>query len=80
MMNFEHENVMKAIGVTFIEGNLCVILPYMNLRSLRSIVFKVNDKVHNALIVDFSHQIAQGMKYLASKPIIHRDLAARNCL
>ena len=80
MKHFEHENVMKLVGVSLDDQNPEIILPFMDLGDLHTYLRKEENEISYPKAVKFSLMAARGMQYLASKNIIHRDLAARNCL
>ena len=44
---------------------------------MNSSLLSNHNVIHYATVVDFSAQIAAGMKYLESRNIVHKDLAAR---
>lgn len=80
MKHFEHENVMKLIGVSLSGEKGEIVLPFMDKGDLHSYLRKEENEIQYPTAVKFSLMAAQGMQYLAQKNIIHRDLAARNCL
>ena len=43
-------------------------------------VGSITEELNSRLLLQWSHNIAKGMKYLSRKHIMHGDLAARNIL
>ncbi|XP_070711215.1 tyrosine-protein kinase receptor TYRO3 [Pempheris klunzingeri] len=91
MQNFDHENVVRLLGVTLQREQDCplpvplVILPYMKHGDLRRflIATRYGDIpmfVPHQSLLRFMIDIAAGMDYLSLQGFLHRDLAARNCM
>nr|XP_046236325.1 tyrosine-protein kinase receptor UFO [Scatophagus argus] len=91
MQNFDHENVVRLLGVTFQREQESpvpvplVILPYMKHGDLRRFLIDtrygdVPMFVPDQSLLRFMIDIAAGMDYLSTRGFLHRDLAARNCM
>uniref|UniRef100_A0A914ZNN2 receptor protein-tyrosine kinase n=1 Tax=Parascaris univalens TaxID=6257 RepID=A0A914ZNN2_PARUN len=81
MGQFEHENVIRLIGVVTKSEPIMIITEFMENGSLDQFLRKHDDGLLRVTqIVDMLRGIAAGMKYLTEKGFIHRDLAARNVL
>lgn len=83
LARFDHENVLRLIGVITQDKPLRIIIehmPYGDLKAVlkgcrrNSIVVTALEKMHIMM------QVAAGMDHLVSKKFVHRDLAARNVL
>lgn len=76
-------NIVKLHGVssiTIIESKTpCIVMEFLENGSLWSYLRK-NETLQVPQLIDFSLQVASGMKYLEAKNIMHRDLATRNVL
>ncbi|XP_008301330.1 tyrosine-protein kinase Mer [Stegastes partitus] len=91
MKNFDHENVVKLLGVTLQREQdsplpvPLVVLPYMKHGDLRRFLIAtrygdISMFVPHQSLLRFMIDIAAGMDYLSSQGFLHRDLAARNCM
>lgn len=81
MRDFEHDNVLALIGVTFDSSGLpMVITPFMLYGDLRSYISDEASSPTVKELIEFGTQVAKGMAYLSNLKFVHRDLAARNCM
>ena len=90
MSRLDHPNVIRTLGACNTDTPF-VMMEYMEngdlnqyLQEFDSII-EDNDqpgsfKISTGTLTNMSAQIANAMKYLASRNFIHRDLATRNCL
>ena len=92
-IRFDHDNVIRLVGVCTKSFEKCMIFEYMDLGCLHDLLRCSNpdspDYVRrnkdDALLTPdlFLHctiQVAEGLTYLAELRFVHRDIAARNCL
>lgn len=81
MGQFEHENVIRLIGVVTKSEPVMIVTEFMENGSLDQFLRKHDDgQLQIVQILEMLRGIAAGMKYLTEKGFVHRDLAARNVL
>lgn len=81
MLDFEHENVLRLIGLSFNNKHLPqVVTEFMAKGDLLSYIRNPENNLNGIQLLEFTVDVVRGMEYLAKKHFVHRDLAARNCL
>ena len=78
MVQFDHENVVRLIGVVTSGDPMLVVLEYCEGGSLERVVQIC--RLTSDQQLKMSLDCAKGMAYLASLKYVHRDLAARNVM
>merc|ERR1711976_200775 len=83
LIRMHHKNIVQLIGTfTLPESSLPVIItPYYENKDVTA--FYKTDAgraITIKTVLKWCYELADGVTFLASKPVIHRDLAARNCM
>ena len=76
MVQFDHVNVVRMIGVVTVGDPLLLVIEYCEGGSLELLLQQC--QIDTVLQHRFSVDCARGMAYLTSLNYVHRDLAARN--
>uniref|UniRef100_A0A914C6J6 Protein kinase domain-containing protein n=1 Tax=Acrobeloides nanus TaxID=290746 RepID=A0A914C6J6_9BILA len=80
MTQLRHQNIVSLYGAV-LKGNRAMVMELCEGGSLKDrLISKTKSKLLATSLLEYSKQIASGMKFLASKNFVHRDLAARNVL
>ncbi|XP_076821591.1 epidermal growth factor receptor-like isoform X1 [Clavelina lepadiformis] len=80
MASCEHPNLVRLLGIS-LSQRIMLITQLMPLGNLLEYVRENKDNIGSQHLLNWSLQIAKGMRYLAEeKHLVHRDLAARNVL
>ncbi|KAF8365303.1 let-23, partial [Pristionchus pacificus] len=80
MTMMRHENLLRIVGVCLSGDDLQLVTLLRPLGNLREFLQKHKGKLSGKELLQYSYQIASGMKYLTDQRVVHRDLAARNVL
>uniref|UniRef100_H2YUP7 receptor protein-tyrosine kinase n=1 Tax=Ciona savignyi TaxID=51511 RepID=H2YUP7_CIOSA len=80
MASCEHPNLVRLLGIS-LSQRIMLITQLMPLGNLLEYVRDNKDNIGSQHMLNWSLQIAKGMRYLSEeKHLVHRDLAARNVL
>ena len=74
LRKLNHPNIIQFKGVCTQSPCYCIIMEYCPFGPLFNFFRDGTDKVPPKRLIDWSKQIASGMKYLHDHKIIHRDL------
>eukprot|EP00118_Oscarella_pearsei_P024080 m.297875 g.297875 ORF g.297875 m.297875 type:complete len:3271 (+) comp40778_c0_seq3:234-10046(+) len=87
MMDFDHPNIVRLLGVCTREEPLYLITELMEhgdlkdfIRKARASELQPRPQLSLQELIDIASQAAAGVAYLASSKFVHRDIAGRNCL
>ncbi|KAL4706440.1 hypothetical protein ACJJTC_004981, partial [Scirpophaga incertulas] len=87
MKRFDHENVVRLLGVVTKTEPVCTVMEYMlhgDLKSFllarRHLAVEGAEEVAPRRLTGMARDAARALAYLARLRYVHRDVAARNCL
>ncbi|XP_055710801.1 receptor-type guanylate cyclase Gyc76C-like isoform X2 [Phlebotomus papatasi] len=90
MKRFDHENIIKLLGVCLKSEPIYTILEFMLYGDLKTFLLarrhlvknRQNDEsdVSSRRLTMMAMDVARALSYLASQKFVHRDVACRNCL
>ncbi len=78
MAQFEHNRVVRLIGVVTVGSPLMVVMEYCEHGALNNYLAKFTFSIEVKL--SMAGDCADGLAYLTSRGFVHRDIAARNVL
>lgn len=92
-IQFDHDNVIRLLGICTRSPQKCMIFEYMDLGSLNELLRQSDPALPHSLgdhrskgpitpdlLLGCVLQVAWGLKYFADLNFVHRDIATRNCL
>ncbi|CAD5123119.1 DgyrCDS11492 [Dimorphilus gyrociliatus] len=86
MSQFDHENIVKLIGVCFQSNPRYIILELLEGGDMQTFLRENRPKTNASSqltlydLMQLAHNVASGCQYLENRHFVHRDVAARNCL
>lgn len=80
MMNLEHDNIVRFIGISW-RPRIYMVQELMTLGSLHTYIKDNIDDINPLVEIPlWAVQITKGMMYLEEREVVHRDVALRNIL
>jgi serine/threonine protein kinase len=80
MAQFDHDNVLRLVGVVTAGDPILVVMEFMEHGSLQAYLKADGANVSYRMRLEFARGLADGLAYLHARKFIHRDVAARNVL
>lgn len=76
----KHKNVVSSYEAFFREGQLYIVLEYMNAGTMKDIIKNHPKQFTEPILAYISRELFQGLEYLHSLKMIHRDIKPANVL
>ncbi|XP_059151406.1 uncharacterized protein LOC131937784 isoform X2 [Physella acuta] len=80
LRRYKHTHVLSILGIGIDKEKFHILYPHMSQNILKSVIADLNREFSNHQLLSFCQQVADGIKFLASKDVTHKDIAARNCM
>jgi serine/threonine protein kinase len=81
MVNFNHDHIVKLLGVSTETAPMCIVLEFLDKGSLLDhLRSRGRAVISPADLLRYSAEMGSAMAYLEQNRYLHRDLAARNVL
>ncbi len=80
LKTFEHENVLRFVGVFCRNDQLELLTEFIEGGTLHTTLMDKTIPLPWDARVRIARDIARGLSYLHSRRVIHRDLTSNNCL
>uniref|UniRef100_A0A7E4VFH6 Tyrosine-protein kinase n=1 Tax=Panagrellus redivivus TaxID=6233 RepID=A0A7E4VFH6_PANRE len=80
MLQFDHENVVKLVGIASCRAPFLIVLEMVHGGGLNRYLKIKRNEVTAMQRICMCTDAANGLSYIHSLGIIHRDVASRNCL
>ena len=91
-VQFDHDNVIRLLGVCTVSAQKCMIFEYMDQGSLHDMLHRSDPNnpsydcdsssplIRSDNLLHLAIQLSRGLEYLSTLNFVHRDIATRNCL
>uniref|UniRef100_A0A914Z4H8 Protein kinase domain-containing protein n=1 Tax=Panagrolaimus superbus TaxID=310955 RepID=A0A914Z4H8_9BILA len=80
MLQFDHENVVKFVGIAACRSPMLIVLELVHGGGLNRYLKIKKNEVTTMQRICMCADAANGLDYIHSLGIVHRDVASRNCL
>ena len=79
LKELQHPNIVKYYGYEIDKDYLKIYLEYIDMGSISSML-KKHGSFPEEIVINYTKQILEGLKYLHGKNVIHRDIKGANIL
>jgi focal adhesion kinase 1 len=77
MEKFDHNHIIKLIGVCF-DSSFLIVMELAKFGQLRNYLQNNKDQIESITLVLYSYQLSSAMAYLESKKFVHRFYFNKN--
>ncbi|BFZ01172.1 hypothetical protein BsWGS_04211 [Bradybaena similaris] len=80
LRHYKHAHVLSILGVGVYKDQFHILYQRMSQYILKTLICDATRDFSIRQLLNFGHQVAEGITFLASKDVTHKDVAARNCM